>query len=121
LLALAAPALPATRRVRNAIVTLGAVETTTWLNYMPSAVQNGLRPDHGFKTQWTTAQIFVFPLIAACGVALALRDETATGSDGCYRLMAWACRAHCTRRASKSFRGARGVLRVTKPINACGA
>jgi hypothetical protein len=74
-LALAALALAATGRVRHAIVALGAVEMMRWLNYMPSVMQNGLRLDDGFDIQWTAAQIFVFPLIAACGIALAVRDE----------------------------------------------
>ena len=46
-----------------------------WLNLMPSVVQDGLRLDDGFDIQWTAAQIFVFPLIATCGIAFAVRDE----------------------------------------------
>jgi hypothetical protein len=75
LLALAALALAATGRVRHAIVALGAIVMMRWLNYMPSVVQNGLRLDDGFDVQWTAAQIFLFPLMAACGIALAVRDE----------------------------------------------
>jgi hypothetical protein len=75
LLALAALALAARGRVRPAIVALGAVEAMRWLKLMPSVLQNGLRLEDGFAIQWTVAQIFVFPLIAACGIAFAVRDE----------------------------------------------
>jgi hypothetical protein len=75
LLALAALALAAAGRLRHAIVALGALELMRWLNYIPSVVQNGLRLDDGYDIQWTAAQIFVFPVIAACGIALAVRDE----------------------------------------------
>jgi hypothetical protein len=75
LLSLAALALAAKGRVRHAIVALGAVETMRWLTYMPSVVRNGLRLDDGFDIQWTAAQIFVFPVIAACAIAFAARDE----------------------------------------------
>jgi hypothetical protein len=75
LLALAALALAATGRLRHAVVALGGVEMMRWLNYVPWVVQNGLRLDDGLVIQWTAAQIFVFPLIAACGIALAVRGE----------------------------------------------
>ena len=75
LLALAALALAARGRVRPAVVALGAVETMRWLKLMPTVLQNGLRLEDGLTVQWTVTQIFVFPLIAACGIAFAVRDE----------------------------------------------
>jgi hypothetical protein len=75
LLALAAMVLAARGRVRHAIVALGAVEAMRWLKLMPSVLQNGLRLEDGWAIQWTVAQIFVFPLVAACGIAFAARDE----------------------------------------------
>jgi hypothetical protein len=75
LLVLAALAFAATGRVRHAIVALGVVEMMRWLNFMPWIVQNGLRLDDGLDIQWTAAQIFAFPLMAAGGIALAALDK----------------------------------------------
>jgi hypothetical protein len=74
-LVLAAVALAATGRIRQAIVAFGAIEIMRWLNYMTSVARNGLRLEDGFAMQWTAAQIFLFPLIAACGIALALSGK----------------------------------------------
>jgi hypothetical protein len=74
-LALAALALAVTGRVRHAIVALGIIETVRWLSFMPSVARNGLRLEDGLAIQWTAVQIFVFPLIAACAIAFAVRDQ----------------------------------------------
>src|SRR5258707_10905184 len=73
LFALAALAFAVKGRVRHAIVVLGAVEMMRWLNFMTSVVSNGLRLNDGLSVQWTAAQIFIFPLLAACAIALATR------------------------------------------------
>jgi len=74
-LALAAQVLAAIGRVRYAIIALGAVVAMTWLNYMPSVVLHGLEFSSGFATLQTTAQIIAFPLMAACAIALAARNQ----------------------------------------------
>jgi hypothetical protein len=74
-LALAALVFAAIGRVRRAIIALGAVVAMTWLNYMPSVVLHGLEFNSGFAALQTTAQIIAFPLLAACAIALAARNE----------------------------------------------
>ena len=74
-LALAALIFAAIGRVRYAIIALGAVVAMTWLNYMPSVVLHGLQFNSGFSALHTTAQIIAFPLMAACAIALAARNQ----------------------------------------------
>ena len=74
-LALAALIFAVIGRVRYAIIALGAVVAMTWLNYMPSVVLHGLEFNSGFVALQTTAQIIAFPLMAACAIALAARNE----------------------------------------------
>jgi len=74
-LALATLVFAAIGRVRYAIIALGAVVAMTWLNTMPSVVLHGLDFDSGFSALQTTAQIIAFPLMAACAIALAARNE----------------------------------------------
>jgi hypothetical protein len=74
-LALAVLVFAAVGRVRYAIIALGAVVAMTWLNYMPSVVLHGLEFNSGFAALQTTAQIIAFPLMAACAIALAARDQ----------------------------------------------
>jgi hypothetical protein len=74
-LALAALVFAAIGRVRHAIIALGAVVAMTWLNYMPSVVLHGFDFSSGFSALQTTAQIIAFPLMAACAIALAARNE----------------------------------------------
>jgi hypothetical protein len=73
-LALAALVLAATGHVRYAIMALGALVITTWLNYMPSVVLHGF-DFGGIAAFETTAQIVAFPLMAACAIALAARNR----------------------------------------------
>jgi hypothetical protein len=61
--------------VRDAIIVLGAVVLTTWLNLMPSVLRHGLEFNSGYAARETTAQIIAFPLMAACAIALAARDR----------------------------------------------
>ncbi len=73
-LALAALALAAIGHVRYAITALGALVMMTWLNYMPSVVLHGL--DFGGIAGFeTVAQIIAFPLMGACAIALAARNQ----------------------------------------------
>jgi hypothetical protein len=46
----------------------------TWLNYMPSVVLHGLEFG-GIGALQTPAQIIAFPLMGACAIALAARNE----------------------------------------------
>jgi hypothetical protein len=73
-LALAALIFAAIGYVRHAIMALGAVVLMTWLNYMPSVVLHGLE-FAGIGAFQTPAQIIAFPLMGACAIALAARNE----------------------------------------------
>jgi len=73
-LAPAALVLAAVGHVRHAIMVLGALMLATWLNYMPSVVRHGL-DFGGVATFETLAQIIAFPLMAACAIALAARNQ----------------------------------------------
>jgi hypothetical protein len=73
-LALAALAFAATGRVRTAIIALGAVVAMTWLNTMPSVVLHELE-FNGVGAFETPVRIVAFPLMAACGIALAARNQ----------------------------------------------
>ncbi len=61
-------------RVRYAIIALAAVVFMTWLNYMPSVVMHGLEFE-GIGAFETPARIIAFPLMAACAIALAARNQ----------------------------------------------
>jgi hypothetical protein len=71
-LALAALILAAIGYVRHAVMALGAVVLMTWLSYMPSVVLHGLG---GTGAVQTPAQIIAFPLMGACAIALAVRNQ----------------------------------------------
>ena len=74
LLALAALAFATVGRLRYAIMALGALVLMTWLNYMPSVVRHGL--DFGGLSAFETpVQIIAFPLMGACAIALAARNQ----------------------------------------------
>jgi hypothetical protein len=73
-LALAAVIFAALGRVRYAIIALGTVVAMTWLNTMPSVVLHGLE-FNGISAFETPVRIIAFPLMAACGIALAARDR----------------------------------------------
>jgi hypothetical protein len=60
--------------VRYAIIALGAVAAMTRLNYMPSVVLHGLELN-GVGAFETPVRIIAFPLMAACGTALAARNQ----------------------------------------------
>jgi hypothetical protein len=74
-LALAALLFAFIGRVRDAVIVLGALVLATWLNEMPSVVQHGLAFGSSYTAIQTTAQVIAFPLMAACGIAYAARDE----------------------------------------------
>lgn len=73
-LALAVLVFAVIGRVRYAIIALAAIALMTWLNYMPSVVLHGLE-FRGTGAFETPARIIAFPLMAACAIALAARDE----------------------------------------------
>jgi hypothetical protein len=73
-LALAALMFAAIGYVRHAIIALGAIVAMTWLNYMPSVVLHGLDFDGAALLQ-TPLQIIAFPLMAACAIAYAARNQ----------------------------------------------
>jgi hypothetical protein len=76
LLTVAALAMVALGRVRHAIVALAAIEMTRWLHLTAWVVlQNGLPLDDVLAIQWTAANIFIFPVVAAYVIALAVRGE----------------------------------------------
>ena len=73
-LALAALVFAAIGRVRHAIIALAAIVFMTWLNYMPSVVLHGLE-FKGVGAFETPVRIIAFPLMAACAIALAARNQ----------------------------------------------
>jgi hypothetical protein len=73
-LALAVLLFAALGRVRYAIIALGAIVFMTWLNYMPSVVLHGLE-FRGVGAFETPVRIIAFPLMAACAIALAARNQ----------------------------------------------
>ena len=74
LLALAALALATIGRLRCAIMALGALVLMNWLNDMPSVVRHGL-DFKGLSAFETPMQIIAFPLMGACAIALAARNQ----------------------------------------------
>jgi hypothetical protein len=74
-LALAALIFAAIGYVRHAIMALGAVVLMTWLNYMPSVIGHGLSFNGPYVALETSAQIIACPLMGACAIALAARNE----------------------------------------------
>jgi hypothetical protein len=73
-LALAAVILAAIGYVRQAIITIGAVVLLTWLGYMPAVARHGL-DFSGTGLYQSPAQIFLYPLMGACAIALAARSN----------------------------------------------
>ena len=73
-LALAMLVFAAIGRVRYAIIALAAIAFMTWLNYMPSVVRHGLE-FRGIGAFETPVRIIAFPLMAACAIALAARNQ----------------------------------------------
>ncbi|MBR1124356.1 hypothetical protein JQ628_22705 [Bradyrhizobium lablabi] len=74
-LALAALLFVLIGRLRDATIVLGALALVAWLNEMPSVVQHGFDFGSSYTALQTTAQIIAFPLIAACGIAYAARNQ----------------------------------------------
>ena len=74
-LALAALVFAAIGNLRYAFIALGAVVMMTWLNYMPSVVLHGLEFGGLYSTLQGPAQIIAFPLMGACGIACAARNQ----------------------------------------------
>ena len=56
------------------IIALGAIVFMTWLNDMPSVVRYGLE-FNGVGAFETPVRIIAFPLMAACAIALAARNQ----------------------------------------------
>jgi hypothetical protein len=73
-LALAVLAFAVVGRVRYAIIALAAIVFMTWLNYMPSVVLHGLE-FKGVGAFETPVRVIAFPLMAACAIALAVRNQ----------------------------------------------
>ncbi|MGH6709499.1 MAG: hypothetical protein ACREEK_11065 [Bradyrhizobium sp.] len=73
-LALAALILAAIGYVRQSIITIGAVVLMTWLSYMSAVARHGLDFSSTGLYQ-SPAQIFLYPLMAACAIALAARSN----------------------------------------------
>jgi hypothetical protein len=74
LLAVAALVFATIGRLRYAIMALGALVLMTWLNYTPSVVRHGL-DFSGISAFQTPVQIIAFPLMGACAIALAARNQ----------------------------------------------
>ena len=64
----------AVSQVRYAIIALAAIAFMTWLNFMPSVVGHGL-DFGGIGAFETPVRIIAFPLMAACAIALAARNQ----------------------------------------------
>ena len=73
-LALAALILAAIGYVRQAIITIGVVVLLTWLGYMPAVARHGLNFS-GTGLYQSPAQIFLYPLMGACAIAVAARSD----------------------------------------------
>jgi hypothetical protein len=73
-LALAVLVFAGAGRVGYAIIALAAIVFMTWLNYMPSVVIHGLE-FKGIGAFETPVRIIAFPLMAACAIALAARNQ----------------------------------------------
>lgn len=73
-LALSALVFLAIGHMRGAILTLAAITFMALLNLMPSVVQHGFDIP-GMSALMTTAQIVVFPLMAALAIVCAIRDQ----------------------------------------------
>ena len=73
-LTLAVLVFAAIGRVRYAIIALAAIAFMTWLGFMPSVVRHGLdlRGTGAFESP---VRMIAFPLMAACAIALAARNE----------------------------------------------
>jgi hypothetical protein len=73
-LALAVLVFAAIGRVRYAIIALAAIAFMTWLNFMPSVVRHGLELK-GTGAFESPIRMIAFPLMAACAIALAARNQ----------------------------------------------
>jgi hypothetical protein len=71
LLAVAALMLSVAGNVRGSLVALAAISVATWLSLLPVVLYDGLRLQSWWSVQWTVAQLFVFPVLAGIGVAIA--------------------------------------------------
>jgi hypothetical protein len=74
-LALSALLFAAIGYVRHAVMALGAVMLMTWLSYMPSVVRHGLFFNGPYAALETSVQIILFPLMAACAIGYAARNQ----------------------------------------------
>jgi len=75
LLGLAAMAFAAMGRVRYAIMSLGLLVMMAWLNNMPSVILHGLDFKSAYSALESMSRIIAFPLIGACAIAYAARNE----------------------------------------------
>jgi hypothetical protein len=74
-LALAALVFALTGYVRHAIPALGAIVLMTWLKDMPSVLAHGYDFNTFFALPQTPIEAVAFPLMAACAIALAARNQ----------------------------------------------
>jgi hypothetical protein len=73
-LALAVLVFAAIGRVRHAIIALAVIAFMTWLGFMPGVVRHGLELK-GIGAFESPVRMIAFPLMAACAIALAARNE----------------------------------------------
>ena len=73
-LALAALILAAIGYVRQVIITIGVIVLLHWLGYMPAVAREGLNFS-GTGLYQSPAQIFLYPLMGACAIAMAARSN----------------------------------------------
>jgi hypothetical protein len=62
-------------RVRDAIIAMAAILAMNWLSEMPSVVLHGFELDGPASGLLVLSHIVVYPLMAACAIALARRGE----------------------------------------------
>ena len=60
---------------RYAVMALAALALTEWLSDMPSVIRHGLEFGSGISAVETVVRIIAIPLMAACAIALAKRNE----------------------------------------------
>jgi hypothetical protein len=73
-LALAVLVFAVIGRVRYAIIALAVIAFMTWLSFMPSVVRHGLELK-GTGAFESPVRMIAFPLMAACAIALAARNQ----------------------------------------------
>jgi len=62
-------------RLREAVIALGAMIFMNWLSDIPSVMTHGFELNTWFSAQETLFHVVAAPLLAACAIALAARNE----------------------------------------------